>query len=98
MALGDDLIVLGGVDPTFNFTAVVEAYSSRTKAWRALAAMGRPRGDFAAEALPGGRLIVLGGESTNGVHTEIATNYVEEYVAVDDVWVAKAALPEARFR
>ncbi len=60
--------------------------------------MPRARGDFAAEALPGGRLIVLGGESSNGRHTEIATNYVEEYIGADDVWVPKAPLPEARFR
>lgn len=31
--------------------------------------MGRPRGDFAAEALPGGRVIVMGGETTNGTST-----------------------------
>jgi hypothetical protein len=31
--------------------------------------MNKARGDFAAEALPGGRIIVMGGETTNGTAT-----------------------------
>jgi hypothetical protein len=31
--------------------------------------MNKARGDFAAEALPGGRIIVMGGETTNGSAT-----------------------------
>jgi len=31
--------------------------------------MTKARGDFAAEALPGGRVIVMGGETTNGTAT-----------------------------
>jgi hypothetical protein len=29
----------------------------------------KPRGDFAAEVLPGGRVIVMGGETSNGTAT-----------------------------
>lgn len=57
-----------------------------------------PRGDFAAEALPGGRVIVMGGETSNGTATEFALHDVEEYSDRADSWVPKAPLPEARFR
>jgi hypothetical protein len=60
--------------------------------------MTKPRGDFAAEALPGNRIIVMGGETTNGSATEFAVHDVEEYNFRDDHWITKAPLPEARFR
>jgi hypothetical protein len=34
-----------------------------------LASMLKPRGDFAAEVLPGGRVVVMGGETSNGTAT-----------------------------
>lgn len=57
-----------------------------------------PRGDFGIEVLPGSRLIVAGGEKGNGTRNAIAMYDVEEYIALDDIWVQKAPLPEARFR
>ena len=99
-AVGDRyLYVVGGVDNN-GFTNAVEAYDVQEGSWAKKASMITPRGDFAAEALPGGRIIVMGGETNNGTmdHTEFALHKVEEYVADLDVWIAKAPLPEARFR
>lgn len=38
------------------------------------------RGDFGIEVIPGGRIIVAGGERGNGTQTELAMFDVEEYI------------------
>jgi hypothetical protein len=94
------MVVLGGVGPDGAFTASMEALepAAANVAWQPRAPMTRPRGDFAAEALPGGRLIAMGGETSNGSATEFAMYEAEEYSWAQDAWVMKAPLPEARFR
>jgi hypothetical protein len=94
------MVVLGGVAPDGSFTASVEALQpdAPNPAWQKRAPMTHPRGDFAAEALPGGRIIAMGGETTNGSATEFAMYEAEEYSWANDAWVMKAPLPEARFR
>lgn len=69
-----------------------------SKTWSPRADMINPRGDFGIEALPGGRIVVAGGERGNGVVNQQAMYEVEEYVAADNIWISKAPLPEARFR
>lgn len=96
------LMVIGGVATDGNFTASVETLdvTAASPQWTARASMSKPRGDFAAEALPGGRVIVMGGETriVAGGETEFALHDVEEYSSASDRWVMKAPLPEARFR
>ena len=61
------------------------------------------------QVLPGGRLLAAGGEWGNGASFQLARQQVEEFSwggpggaggpdAARGVWVAKAPLPEARFR
>lgn len=94
------MVVLGGVGPDGAFTGSMEALdiTAANLAWQSRASMNHPRGDFAAEALPGGRLIAMGGEASNGSATEFAMYEAEEYSWAQDEWVMKAPLPEARFR
>eukprot|EP00878_Enallax_costatus_P020354 GHUV01021508.1.p1 GENE.GHUV01021508.1~~GHUV01021508.1.p1 ORF type:complete len:354 (+),score=101.60 GHUV01021508.1:280-1341(+) len=103
------MLVMGGVTAAGPFTSAVEALdvsqlpsgngaNQVNPSWTPRANMTLPRGDFAAEALAGGRVIVMGGETSNGTATEFAMHQVEEYIIADDVWVPKAPLPEARFR
>jgi hypothetical protein len=94
------MVVLGGVAPDGSFTASVEALQpgAANPTWQQRAPMTLPRGDFAAEALRGGRIIAMGGEASNGSATEFAMFEAEEYSWAGDAWVMKAPLPEARFR
>ncbi|PNW85559.1 hypothetical protein CHLRE_03g192350v5 [Chlamydomonas reinhardtii] len=82
----------------YRFLRSVEAFDPVSKTWSPRADMINPRGDFGIEALPGGRIVVAGGERGNGVVNQQAMYEVEEYVAADNIWISKAPLPEARFR
>lgn len=88
----------GGLDVNGSFQSAVEAYDTQQNSWSRRADMLMARGDFAAEALPNRRIIVMGGETTNGTANEFALHHTEEYIAADDVWIPKAPLAEARFR
>ncbi|KIZ02483.1 hypothetical protein MNEG_5478 [Monoraphidium neglectum] len=99
-ALDDCVFVVGGWGPE-DFSNVSECYHPSKGAWSRRADMPRPRGDFAAELLPGGRVLVLGGESGlpgKQGSNEHAMHHVDLYDFGDDVWTRKAPLPEARFR
>ncbi|EFJ41755.1 hypothetical protein VOLCADRAFT_107594 [Volvox carteri f. nagariensis] len=82
----------------YKFLNTVEAFNPATGQWSPRAPMISKRGDFGIEALPGGRIIVAGGERGNGTQNFMAMYDVEEYIVQDDIWVQKAPLPEARFR
>lgn len=98
-ALDDCVLVVGGWGPE-DFSNVTECYSPSKGAWSRRADMHKARGDFAAEVLPGNRVLVLGGETGGAApgSNEHAQHHVEEYNADDDVWIIRAPLPEARFR
>ncbi|GIL42656.1 hypothetical protein Vafri_603 [Volvox africanus] len=82
----------------YRFLKSVEAFDPNKNVWSYRASMITPRGDFGIEALPGGRIIVAGGERGNGTQNSMAMYDVEEYIVDHDIWVQKAPLPEARFR
>ena len=78
---------MGGVTAAGPFTSAVEALdvsqlpagtgaNQVNPSWTPRANMTLPRGDFAAEALAGGRVIVMGGETSNGTATEFAMHQV----------------------
>ncbi|GLC38048.1 hypothetical protein PLESTB_000442500 [Pleodorina starrii] len=82
----------------YRFLNSVEAFNPATGVWSFRAPMISPRGDFGIEALPGGRIIVAGGEKGNGTNNAMAMYDVEEYIVEHNIWVQKAPLPQARFR
>ncbi|GIL73318.1 hypothetical protein Vretimale_4889 [Volvox reticuliferus] len=82
----------------YRFLNSVEAFDPAKNVWSFRAPMISARGDFGIDALPGGRIIVAGGERGNGTHNSMAMYDVEEYIVEHDIWVQKAPLPEARFR
>ncbi len=55
-------------------------FDPATKRWSRRASMNYPRGDFGIEVIPGGRIIVAGGERGNGTQNEMAMFDVEEYI------------------
>lgn len=75
---------MGGVTAAGPFTSSVEALDvsqlpGGSSTWTPRANMTLPRGDFAAEALAGGRVIVMGGETSNGSATEFAMHQVRAW-------------------
>ncbi len=55
-------------------------------------------GDFAAELLPGNRVVALGGENSGGKKggNETALHAAEEFIFADNIWVPVAPMPEVR--
>lgn len=103
--LDGKFVVLGGYYDEKNewrsdaFREEVEAFDPASGEWTTLAPMPNARGDKAVIALPGNRLMALGGEThSRGERTQVATHFVEEYLGEDDIWVQKAPMPLARFR
>lgn len=75
------MLVLGGVSAAGPFTSSAESLDvsqlpSGSPSWTPRANMTLPRGDFAAEALPDNRVIVMGGETSNGTATGFAMHQV----------------------
>lgn len=104
-ALADEFVVVGGYYDEENlwrsdsFRDEVEAFNPGTGTWRSLAALPNARGDKAVIALPGNRLLAIGGEThSRGERTEVATHFVEEYISEHDIWVEKAPLLFSKFR
>ncbi|KAK9810368.1 hypothetical protein WJX72_009543 [[Myrmecia] bisecta] len=104
-ALNGEVVMVGGFyDPTGQFLVnsfrpEVEAYKPSRATWRQLAPVPNARGDFALVAMPGGRMLAMGGEThARGDRTQIATHQVDEYIAGQDLWVPKAPLSASRFR
>jgi hypothetical protein len=57
------------------------------------------RGDAAAVALPGGRVMVAGGErNLRTTDVKVPQHSVEIYHVAEDAWAEKAPMPFARFR
>ncbi|KAK9810239.1 hypothetical protein WJX72_007092 [[Myrmecia] bisecta] len=80
-ALNGEVVMVGGFyDPTGqflvnSFRTEVEAYKPSRRTWRELAAVPNARGDFALVAMPGGRMLAMGGEThARGDRTQIATH------------------------
>ncbi|GLC42237.1 hypothetical protein PLESTB_000646000 [Pleodorina starrii] len=82
----------------YRFISSVEVFNASSGVWSRRAPMISARGDFGIAALPGSRILVAGGERGTRGRNGIAMYDVEEYVVEHDVWVPKAALPQARFR
>ncbi|PNH00845.1 hypothetical protein TSOC_013309 [Tetrabaena socialis] len=88
VAVGDMVYAMGGAeyfnntDPAkscadnwvncYRFLKSVEAFDPVSKKWSSRAPMISARGDFGIDALPGGRIIVAGGERGNGTQNQIA--------------------------
>ena len=69
VTLGNEVVVLGGVDSNMQDTRTVDAYDPRTDAWRALAPLPRALSQPVAGVV-GGRVIVVGaprGERVRGM-------------------------------
>eukprot|EP00210_Caulerpa_lentillifera_P005656 g5409.t1 len=105
VSISGSVLVIGGYYDEANewnpdsFRSEVEIYSPSTKVWKSGAKMKYSRGDKAVAALPGDRVLVMGGETHNrGEHTNVATHRVQEYVFSEDVWIEKSSLPEATLR
>ncbi len=64
----------------------VEKWDPKTGKWTYVAPMHSVRGDYSIDALASGRLLVVGGETTDGVRTQLAQHEVEEYNPAEDVW------------
>lgn len=104
VTVAGSVLVLGGYYDKENdwsadsFRSEVEIYNP-SHGWRSGAEMKYPRGDKAVVAFPGDRVLVVGGETHNrGVHTNVATHQVQEYIVEEDVWIEKSPLPDAMFR
>jgi len=66
-------------------------------AWTRRPSMRRPRGDFGAAVLPGGRLVVLGGERSARARTQISIHEADMFDFGAGVWVEVAPLVSPRF-
>mmetsp|Transcript_23317 Transcript_23317/g.59640 ORF Transcript_23317/g.59640 Transcript_23317/m.59640 type:complete len:445 (-) Transcript_23317:419-1753(-) len=85
----------------FKFSAANEVYDARTGTVTRKSDMLHARGDFGATLTANGRILVAGGETqnrTSGVWRETAHVWTAEYSPAEDVWSAKAPLPQPRFR
>eukprot|EP00892_Ulva_mutabilis_P010778 jgi/Ulvmu1/8072/UM004_0309.1 len=90
----------GAFDPD-NYHQTMYALDTKEKnpVWRPRAPVPVARGDASLVVVRDGRLLLVGGEThARGERTSVATHEVHEYIVRDDVWVAKAPLPMARFR
>ncbi|KAK9803074.1 hypothetical protein WJX73_007021 [Symbiochloris irregularis] len=104
-AVGDQFVVLGGFyDPTGQFLSdmqrtEVQALAVDTGIWSSLAPIPQARDDMAMAAMPGNRLLVMGGETNQGLtRDQIATHQTWEYLGDDNVWITKAPMTTSRFR
>ena len=96
---GDPRAGAGAVNGVSNFRTETWSYNPATNAWTARAPMRYARGDAAAVALPGGRIVVGGGEhNLRTTDVKVPQHSVEMYYAAQDTWAEKAPMPFARFR
>lgn len=95
---GGELYALGGYDGD-TFTSSVYSYNPTTRTWRTRAEMPYVKGDGAATALPGNKILVVSGETTvtPGVN-KASLHWTEEYYPELDMWVDKAPITNPRFR
>jgi hypothetical protein len=89
-ALGSDgrIYAIGGFVASasgFEFAATVDAYSSATNTWSAVAPLPYPRGTFGAATGADGRLYAVGGVT-------IDPNSVEAYSVSSNSWTAAASM------
>ena len=61
ITLGGHLLAIGGVDDSDRDTATVHCYDNHTDSWRVMSEMKNQRSRCLAAALPGDRLLVVGG-------------------------------------
>jgi hypothetical protein len=84
---------------TSKFSAQTFIYTPGTNSWTQGASMRYRRGDAAVAVLPGGRIVVAGGEhSDRTLDAKVPQHSVEVYYAADDTWAEKSPMPYARFR
>lgn len=93
VAVGGEVVVVGGYDAGLLFTDRVEAYDPMLDAWRALAPLPRPV--HHANAAAAGDGIVVVGMLGDGFAEDGA---VFRYDAAADVWTDGAPMPAARAR
>ena len=81
------------------FTSTTFIYNPASNTWSMGANMRYRRGDSAAAVLPGGRVVVSGGEhSDRTLDAKVPQHSVEMYNAADDTWSEKSPMPYTRFR
>ena len=96
---GDPRAGAGAFNGVSNFRTETWSYDPAANAWTARASMRYARGDAAAVALPGGRIVVGGGEhNLRTTDVKVPQHSVELYDASHDTWEEKAPMPFARFR
>ena len=61
------LLAVGGVDAYHKFTTTIHMYNPSAKCWEVIAHMSTPRHDCYAAVLPDNQLMVLGGQTEQGV-------------------------------
>lgn len=93
VALGAEIVVIGGFDGDANMSAAVEAYDPATDTWRNLADLPQPL-HHANAAVIDGRLFVLG--ALGNAFTTLRLAY--EYEVANDRWVDRTAIANGRRR
>ena len=84
---------------TSKFSAQTFIFTPATNTWTTGTSMRYRRGDAAAAVLPGGRIVVAGGEhSDRTLDAKVPQHSVEMYYAADDAWAEKSPMPYPRFR
>jgi hypothetical protein len=91
-SVGGNLLLISGVDPNLNATAIVESYDPAGNRWALRAPIPTPRA-WAGCAVLNGLVYVIGGRSLSGPDIR---NTLEIYDPVQDKWTTGTPMPTRR--